>query len=290
MHRHKIIIITGISGSGKSVALAALEDAGFYCVDNMPVKLLPKFMELPLQTDSEISGLAFVMDLREKGFLSAFPEIFYGLRSKGYNVEIFFLEAEETVILRRYSQTRRHHPLSQERTLQEGIRAEFEQMLAIREFADHIIDTSGYNVHDLKSVIFNLVENIVHARPMRINIVSFGYKHGIPHDADLIMDIRFMANPFFIPELKPLDGRNRSVRDFVLNNGATRTFLEKFHDLVDFLLPLYEKEGKAYLTIAVGCTGGQHRSVAVSEALHEYLNKPGRPVKLTHRDVDLKNG
>lgn len=289
MHRHKIIIITGLSGSGKSVALAALEDAGFYCVDNMPVTLLPKFMELPLQTDSEISGFAFVMDMREKAFLSTFPEVFHELRRKGYNIEIFFLEADETVILRRYSQTRRHHPLSHERTLQEGINAEIEQMALIREFADRIIDTTSYNLHDLKSVIFNLVEQIVHSQPMRINIVSFGFKHGTPHEADLIMDVRFIANPFFIPELKPLDGRNQSVRNFVLNNSTTRTFMEKFHDLVDFLLPLYEKEGKAYLTIAVGCTGGLHRSVAVSEALHEYLNKPGRPVRLTHRDVELTN-
>ncbi|MCF8095277.1 MAG: RNase adapter RapZ [Desulfobacteraceae bacterium] len=289
MHKHKIIIITGLSGSGKSGALAALEDSGFYCVDNMPVKLLPKFLEMPLQMDSEIPGLAFVMDVREKGFLSAFPEIFYDLRKKGYDIEIFFLEAEETVILRRYSQTRRHHPLSQARTLQEGIRAEIEQMAEVRKFADRIIDTSGYNIHELKSAIYNMVEHVLHPRPMRIHIISFGYKHGTPHDADLIMDVRFIANPFFITELKPLDGRNRSVSSFVLDNVTARSFLEKFHDLVDFLLPLYEKEGKAYLTIALGCTGGRHRSVAVAEELHEYLNKPGRPLKLTHRDVELEN-
>ncbi|MCF8035895.1 MAG: RNase adapter RapZ [Desulfobacteraceae bacterium] len=290
MHRHKIIIITGLSGSGKSVALAALEDTGFYCVDNMPVTLLPKFMELPLQDEPDITGLAFVMDMREKGFLSAFPETFQELRRKGFNIEVLFLEADETIILRRYSQTRRHHPLSQDRSLQEGIRAEIKQMSQIRELADRIIDTSKYNVHDLKSVISNLIEHVVQARAMRINILSFGFKHGTPHDADLIMDVRFTANPFFVPELKPLDGRNQSVRNFVLNNTTTRTFMEKFHDLVDFLLPLYEKEGKAYLTIAVGCTGGQHRSVAISAALYEYLNKPGRPVRLTHRDVDIKNG
>ncbi|MCF8025084.1 MAG: RNase adapter RapZ [Desulfobacteraceae bacterium] len=289
MHKHKIIIITGLSGSGKSGALAALEDSGFYCVDNMPVKLLPKFLEMPLQMDSEIPGLAFVMDVREKGFLSAFPEIFYDLRKKGYDIEIFFLEAEETVILRRYSQTRRHHPLSQAPTLQEGIRAEIEQMAEVRKFADRIIDTSGYNIHELKSAIYNMVEHVLHPRPMRIHIISFGYKHGTPHDADLIMDVRFIANPFFITELKPLDGRNRSVSSFVLDNVTARSFLEKFHDLVDFLLPLYEKEGKAYLTIALGCTGGRHRSVAVAEELHEYLNKPGRPLKLTHRDVELEN-
>jgi len=288
MHRHKIVIITGLSGSGKSVALAALEDAGFYCVDNMPVKLLPKFMELPLQSESEIAGLGFVMDLREKGFLGSFPEIFHDLRQRGYNIDVFFLEAEENVILRRYSQTRRHHPLSQDRGLQESIRAEIGHMDHIRQMADRIIDTTDYTLHDLKSVIFNLVETILHSKPMRTQVLSFGFKHGIPQDADMVMDVRFMANPFFIPELKDQDGRSRPVREFVQTNSITRTFTEKFHDLVDFLLPLYEKEGKAYLTIAVGCTGGQHRSVVIAEALYAHINKPGRPVMLTHRDVDLK--
>ena len=288
MHRHKIVIITGLSGSGKSVALAALEDAGFYCVDNMPVKLLPKFMELPLQSESEIAGLGFVMDLREKGFLGSFPEIFHDLRQRGYNIDVFFLEAEENVILRRYSQTRRHHPLSQDRGLQESIRTEIGHMDHIRQMADRIIDTTDYTLHDLKSVIFNLVETILHSKPMRTQVLSFGFKHGIPQDADMVMDVRFMANPFFIPELKDQDGRSRPVREFVQTNSITRTFTEKFHDLVDFLLPLYEKEGKAYLTIAVGCTGGQHRSVVIAEALYAHINKPGRPVMLTHRDVDLK--
>ena len=289
MQRHKIIIITGLSGSGKSVALAALEDAGFYCVDNMPVKLMSKFLELPLQADSEIAGLGFVMDLREKGFLSSFPDVFHELRQRGCNIDVLFLEAEESVILRRYSQTRRHHPLSHDRTLQESIRAEIEQMGHIRQMADRIIDTSGYNLHDLKSVIFSIVETIIHSKPMRTHVLSFGFKHGTPQDADLIMDVRFMTNPYFVPELKELDGRSAPVRQFVLSNATTRTFTEKFHDLVDFLLPLYEKEGKAYLTIAVGCTGGQHRSVVIAEALYAHLNKPGRPVMLTHRDVDLKN-
>jgi UPF0042 nucleotide-binding protein len=288
MHRHKIIIITGLSGSGKSVALAALEDAGFYCVDNMPVKLLPKFLELPLQADSEIAGLGFVMDLREKGFLNFFPDIINDLRQRGYNIDVFFLEAEENVILRRYSQTRRHHPLSHDRSLGESIRTEIKQMSVIRQMTDRVIDTTGYNLHDLKAVIFNLVETIIHSKPMRTHVLSFGFKHGLPRDADMVMDVRFMTNPFFTPELKDLDGRSHQVREFVLNNTKAKAFLEKFHELVDFLLPLYEKEGKAYLTIAVGCTGGQHRSVVVAEALYDHLNKPGRPVMITHRDVDLK--
>lgn len=288
MKHIKIIIITGLSGSGKSVALASLEDAGFYCVDNMPVQLLPKFLELPLQSDSELPGIAFVMDLRERGFLDAFPEIFDELKEKGYHIEVLFLQADETIILRRYSQTRRHHPLSQDRTLIEGIRTEMERLAPIRMIADRIIDTSTYNIHELKSVIFKLTESVIESVPMRINVVSFGFKHGVPPEADLIMDIRFMPNPFFVPHLKPLDGRNEAVKYYVLNNNSTRIFLEKFYDLIDFLLPLYEKEGKAYLTIAVGCTGGQHRSVVIADAIFSHINKPGRTVRLSHRDVDLQ--
>ena len=288
MRNVKIIIITGISGSGKSVALAALEDAGFYCVDNMPVKLLPKFLEMPAETDHRIKGIGFVMDLRERGFLASFPEIFSKLREKKHDTELLFLEAEETVILRRYSQTRRHHPLGQDKTLLEGVRTEIEQMKPIRALANKIIDTSNYNVHELKSVIFTLVENFVDSKTMQINILSFGFKHGTPHEADMVMDVRFISNPFFKEHLKPLDGRNEGVKQHVLTPGDTRMFLEKFYDLIDFLLPLYEKEGKAYLTIAIGCTGGQHRSVVIADSLYTHTNKPGRFVTLTHRDVDLK--
>lgn len=283
-----IIIITGLSGSGKSVAIAALEDAGFYCVDNMPVKLLPKFLEMPVETDERIKGFGFVMDLREKGFLHSFPEIFSALKKKGYNIEVIFLEADEAAIVRRYSQTRRHHPLGQDKTLIEGIRTEIEQMQPIRALADQVLDTSSYNVHEFKSVIFKLVENFIDQTPLQINIISFGYKHGTPQEADLIMDVRFISNPFFIEHLKPLDGRNQDVKQYVLSKESARVFLKKFYDLVDFLLPLYEKEGKAYLTIAIGCTGGQHRSVVVADALYTHMNQPGRMVRLTHRDVDLK--
>lgn len=288
MKKIKIIIITGLSGSGKSVALAALEDAGFYCVDNMPVELLPKFLELPLQTDTEITGIAFVMDLREKGFLSTFPDVFHDLQQKGHNIEVLFLEADESVVMRRYSQTRRHHPLSQDRTLKEGIRAEIVQLKPIKAMAHRIIDTSGYTIHELKSVMHNIAGSAIHSVQMRINIVSFGFKHGIPHDADLIMDVRFIANPFFVDQLRPLDGRNEAVKQYVLGSDNTLLFLNKFYDLADFLIPLYEKENKAYLTIAIGCTGGQHRSVVIADAIYTHINKPGRQIKLIHRDVDIK--
>lgn len=268
--------------------MGVLEDAGFYCVDNMPVELLPKFLEMPIQDDTEIKGLAFVMDLREKSFLKACPVIFGTLRQQGYHFEILFLEADETVLLKRYSQTRRHHPLAQDKTLLEGIREEIKLLEPLKETASRIINTSDYNIHELKSIIFNLVQSSIKSIPMRTNITSFGFKHGIPHDTDLIIDVRFLANPYFVPDLKAHDGKNEAVKNFVLNNSATRIFLQKFTDLIDFLLPLYEKEGKSYLTIAIGCTGGQHRSVVIADAIYDHIKKPGRPIKITHRDINIK--
>jgi UPF0042 nucleotide-binding protein len=282
-----IIIITGLSGSGKSTAIAALEDAGFYCVDNMPVALLPKFVELPIERDSKIAGLAFVMDLREKGFLSMYPSIFESLKQKGYQFKILFLEAEEDILLKRYSQTRRHHPLSRGKSLLEGIRTEQEQLKKLKTAANRIINTSHYNVHELKSVIRNIAQQSKIFAPMSIHILSFGFKYGVPHDASLIMDVRFLLNPHFVPELEALDGKAEKVKNFVLNNDNTRIFLKKYLDLLDYLIPLYEKEGKAYLTIAVGCTGGKHRSVAIAEAILKHIIKPGRKIFITHRDIDL---
>jgi len=283
----KIIIITGLSGSGKSIAISAFEDAGFYCVDNMPVALLPKFLELPIESDSEITGLAFVMDLREKSFLSGYSSVFDSLKKKGHKFKILFLEANEETLLKRYSQTRRHHPLSQDKSLLDGIRIEQEQLKELKIAADKIIDTSRYNVHDLKSVINDIAQQSKNFAPMRINILSFGFKYGTPHDASLIMDVRFLANPHFVPELKAFDGKNRKIKNYVLNNDKAPRFLKKYLDLLDYLIPLYEKEAKTYLTIAVGCTGGRHRSVTIAEALFEHINKPGRQIIITHRDIDL---
>jgi UPF0042 nucleotide-binding protein len=283
----KLIIITGLSGSGKSIAISAFEDAGFYCVDNMPVALLPKFLELPIESNSEITGLAFVMDLREKSFLYTYSLVFDSLKKKGYQFKILFLEADEESLLKRYSQTRRHHPLSQNKSLLEGIRIEQEQLKKLKILADKIIDTSRYTVHDLKSVINNIAQQNKNVAPMRINILSFGFKYGTPHDASLIMDVRFLANPYFVPELKDFNGKSQEIKNYVLNNEEARRFTKKYLDLLDYLIPLYEKEGKAYLTIAVGCTGGRHRSVTIAEALFEHIKKPGRQIMVTHRDIDL---
>jgi UPF0042 nucleotide-binding protein len=286
LNNQPIFIITGLSGSGKSTAVAAFEDAGFYCVDNMPVALLPKFLELPIETSSEISGLAFVMDLRERSLLSSFTDVFDSLRKSGYHFEIIFLEAEENAIVRRFSQTRRHHPLDHGKTLIESIQNEKEQLEALKKAADRVIDTSNYTVHDLKSIIFKIVEKVVKAAPMRITVMSFGFKYGIPQDSDLLMDVRFLANPYFVQELKGLDGKADAVKKYVLNHDETQQFLRKYHDLIDFLLPLYEKEGKAYLKIAIGCTGGRHRSVVISENIFHHIRKPDRRVEISHRDID----
>lgn len=282
---HKIIIITGLSGSGKSTAVAAFEDAGFYCVDNMPVDLLPKFLELPIESESEIAGLAFVMDLREKGFLAKYKNVFDTLRKKGHNFEILFFEANEQILLQRYSQTRRHHPISRGKTVQESIRAEKEMLKDLKKAADNVINTSHYNVHELKSIILNIAQKVIKLTPMRIYIVSFGYKYGIPHDADLIVDVRFLPNPYFVPELKTLDGETSAVKKYVLEKEETRVFLNKYLDLLDYLIPLYEKEGKAYLTVAVGCTGGRHRSVVISRAIYDHANASGLQVEMIHRDI-----
>jgi UPF0042 nucleotide-binding protein len=279
-----IIIITGLSGSGKSTAMAALEDGGFYCVDNMPVDLLPKFLDLPIERDSEMTGIALVMDLREKGFLTKYSAILSELKQKGYHYEILFLEAEEEILIQRYSTTRRQHPLSTGKSLLEGIREEKKQLEDLRSAADRVINTSRFNVHELKSKILEIARKSKKNVLMRINVLSFGFKYGIPYDADLIMDVRFMANPYFVPDLKELDGETQEIRDFVLGHAETRAFLDKYLDLLDYLIPLYEKAGKAYLTIALGCTGGRHRSVAIARTIYEHISALGKTVELNHRD------
>jgi len=281
----KIFIITGLSGSGKSTAIAAFEDAGFYCVDNMPVALLTKFLKLPIKSSDEIAGLAFVMDLREKGFLSKYKSVFDSIRQTGCYFEILFLEADEEILLQRFSQTRRHHPLSHSNTLIENIRIEKEQLKDLKTCADRIINTSRYNVHELKSIILDVAHKSKSISPMRLHVLSFGYKFGIPIDADLIIDVRFLANPYFKPDLRDLDGENEKVSNFVLKNRKTKTFLKKYIDLLDYLIPLYEKEGKAYLTIAVGCTGGRHRSVPIARTIFEYFKKSGIQAGISHRDI-----
>jgi UPF0042 nucleotide-binding protein len=286
MKKPKIIIVTGLSGSGKSTALAALEDAGFYCVDNMPVLLLPDFLALPSVCEPGAVGFAFGMDLREKSFLNSYQTIFEDVRVRGFDLEIIFLEADEEILVRRYSQTRRHHPVARGEGILDGIRSEQRLMSSLKKSAEYVLNTSRFNVHELKAAIKNIAKTLIKLAPMRIQVLSFGFKHGIPGDADLVIDVRFLVNPYFVPELKDLDGETEAVKRFVLKNDDARLFLLKYFDLLDYLIPLYEKEGKAYLTIAIGCTGGRHRSVAIARRLYEHVQTAGREVAITHRDID----
>ncbi len=280
-----IKIITGLSGSGKSTALNVLEDAGFYCVDNMPVALLPKFLEMPVETISNINGLAFGMDLREKEFLAAYAAVFAQLRESSYNLEILFLEADEEALIRRYSQTRRHHPLDEDKGILHGIRTEREKLEDLRRFSDKIIDTSTLNIHELKALLLQIIQDRVKPFPMRIHILSFGFKYGIPKNADTIIDVRFLPNPYFTEELKYLDGKHKKIHNYVLHNAIGAAFIDKLFDFLNFLLPLYKAEPKAYWTVAFGCTGGRHRSVAVATAVYDYLLEKHREVEITHRDI-----
>jgi UPF0042 nucleotide-binding protein len=287
MKNIKVIIITGLSGSGKTTAINALEDAGFFCVDNLPVILLPKFLELRAETGSEITKLAMVMDLREREFLQRYHDIFTKLGEEGYLFEILFLEASTEILLRRYSQTRRKHPLSEEKGLVEGIQAERKELKGLREIADLIIDTSNYNVHELKETILNHVLKAVPSRRMKIYLLSFGFKYGTPHDADLVIDVRFLPNPHFVQELKNLDGTSPRVKEFMDRWKETHIFLKKYLDLLNYLIPHYEKEGKSSLTIAVGCTAGTHRSVSIADNIFRELKKTTNLITLTHRDIEL---
>ncbi|PIE71634.1 MAG: RNase adapter RapZ [Deltaproteobacteria bacterium] len=280
-----IIVITGLSGSGKSTAIDAFEDAGFYCVDNMPVALLPKFLELPAENVTDINGLAFVMDLRERSFIGHYPDVFQEIRRKGYRFTLLFLEAQESVLIRRYKETRRTHPIGQSVSIIDGVREEQRLLAPLKAAADTRIDSSEYTAHKLKAVIFSLAQKYIPTRRMRIQVISFGFKFGVPVDLDLLMDVRFLPNPYFISDIRHLDGETEPIRDFVLSQEATQTFLSKYIDLLDFLVPYYQKEGKSYLTIGIGCTGGRHRSVVLSRYIGDAVRKHGIPVTVTHRDI-----
>jgi RNase adapter protein RapZ len=284
--RTPITIVTGRSGSGKSTALAAFEDSGYYCVDNMPVALLPGFLNLSFNNADVFSCLAFGMDLREKSFISQYEPILDTLTGLGFDFRIVFLEADEKTLLRRYSQTRRRHPLAHDNGIHDAIRAEKTILASLRRKAHHIIDTSDLNVHDLKAIIRKLAAVGTENGPMKVQVISFGFKFGLPVHADLVMDVRFLKNPYFEPSLRPLSGNTEKVRDFVLNTDQTCLFLQKYFDLLDMLIPQYENEGKSYLTIAVGCTGGRHRSVVIAGQLSDHLTALGRKTELTHRDID----
>lgn len=283
MDQLPLFIVTGLSGSGKSTALAALEDVGFFCVDNMPVALLPNFMEMP--SPSEATGIAFGMDLREKGFVAGYDRVMTALRAQGFRFELMFLEAGEQVLVQRFSATRRQHPLARGQGLLAGIRLEQQRLQALRAAADHVIDSTRLNVHELKQKVVRIITGQRALESLQVHVISFGFKHGLPPEADLVVDVRFLTNPFFVPELKALDGEDTEIREFVLKTPDAASLIAKYTDLIDFLLPLYEKEGKTQLNLAVGCTGGRHRSVVMARAFYDHIAARRRRVELIHRDI-----
>jgi UPF0042 nucleotide-binding protein len=285
----RFIVLTGLSGSGKSQAIRALEDLGYFCVDNIPTTLIPTLADLVRREG--ISRVAIVVDIREKNFLAEFPKTFRKLRAiKGLNPALIFLEATHDTLVRRFSETRRPHPLAPDSSASEGIRTERKRMNTIRSMADHIIDTSDLTVHQLRQAFrdfaFSAGDLKGERSKLAVTIISFGFKHGIPMDADLVFDVRFLPNPHFVQRLRPKTGRDRAVIKFMEEHPATGELLGRLDDLLKFLIPQYVSEGKSYLTIAIGCTGGRHRSVMVAEALRKTLaGMAGSRVRVHHRDI-----
>ena len=285
----RFIVLTGLSGSGKSQAIRALEDLGYFCVDNLPTTLIPTLAGLVRREG--ISRVAIVVDIREKTFLAEFPKTFRKLRAmRGLNPALIFLEATHAALVRRFSETRRPHPMAPDRSAAEGIREERKRMGTIRSMADQIIDTSELTVHQLRQAFTNFAFSPADARGHKATLVatlvSFGFKHGIPMDADLVFDVRFLPNPHFVPRLRPKTGRDQAVVRFMEEHKATGELLTRLTELLTFLIPQYVAEGKSYLTIGIGCTGGRHRSVMVAEALRKTLGGvPGARVRVHHRDI-----
>jgi UPF0042 nucleotide-binding protein len=284
----RIVVVTGLSGSGKSTAIKAFEDLGYFCVDNLPVLLLPDFLKLREESSEDLWHVALGMDIRERRFLESYSKIFSELRRRGANLEILFLEATDDVLQRRFSQTRRKHPLAGEGSVLEGIKAEREMLRDLKGMATRVVDTSSANVHDLKRMISRLYAVSADRDALQVMVLSFGFKYGVPAEADIVMDVRFLPNPFFVEGLRDLDGRQEEVIHFVLRDQQSQVFLDKFSTLLTDLLPRYRAEGKSYLTIAIGCTGGKHRSVVMAEKLTARLAEKGYRVHLSHRDLEAE--
>lgn len=282
-----ILILTGVSGSGKSTAVKALEDIDFYCVDNLPPALIPDFIELCVNSGEKIDNIAIVIDIRipDKAVLKEFDRIIEQIKEKSLSVKLLFLDSDDDVLLRRFKETRRRHLLAPHGDIREGIKKERELLSGLKSLADISVDTSGFNPHQLREHIQNRFSN--KARELTLNFISFGFKYGIPIDADILIDVRFIPNPNFVEELRNLDGENKKVKDYVLENKTTERFLDSFGELLDFLIPKYREEGKAYLNIAIGCTGGRHRSVAIINRLAEMFRRYNPSTK--HRDISRES-
>jgi UPF0042 nucleotide-binding protein len=282
----EIFVVTGMSGSGKSFAIRAFEDNGFFCIDNLPALLIPKFIDLCQDHREGVTRIALGVDLRGEQFLQSWPNVLAEIRAAGHRVQVLFFDASDDVLLRRFSETRRPHPLAGRGSVQDGISRERKALEDMRALADRIIDTSDLNVHQLKREIEQQFCLTPFSRRMAVFLTSFGYKFGIPHDTDIILDVRFLPNPYFVNELREKTGLDVAVKDYVLHNEDTRAFLDRLYALLEFTLPLYEREGKSSLTVALGCTGGRHRSVVLVEDLRQRLGQGHLRIHVKHRDIE----
>src|SRR3989339_982344 len=291
-HRHlspfSILILTGLSGSGKSTVLRALEDIGYFCVDNLPLGLLQPFLDMQSAAMAKGRRIALVMDVRTEGFLHEFRHVFRRLEELGYPLHIIFLEADEATLMRRFSQTRRQHPLADQDTIVQALRQERNSLADLRQLAHRIIDSSHYNPHQLRELIKDEYSEQAPRQRMCLHLISFAYKKGIPPEADMVLDVRFLPNPYFVEALQPLTGENPEVRKYVLDRPETQAFLDHLFTFVDFLLPQFQEEGKTHLTLAIGCTGGQHRSVVIANLLGQHLTQGNLPLNLHHREETPK--
>ncbi len=282
----RFVIVTGMSGGGKSTAMKMLEDAGFYCADNMPVALIDKFAELLAMPNSGIQKAALGLDVRADQSFKDIKKIIASLQASQYSVEVLFLESSDQVLLKRYKETRRLHPLSSDGDIMQGITAERQLLTSIRETADYVIDTTNLLTRELKAELDRIFVNNEKYNSLMINVVSFGFKHGIPQDADLVFDVRFLPNPFYLDELKHKTGLDKEVQDYVMAYPEAHEFLDKLSDMISFLIPNYVKEGKYQLVVAIGCTGGQHRSVTLAgELFNRFRNQGEYGLTLRHRDI-----
>ncbi|HTZ98912.1 MAG TPA: RNase adapter RapZ [Candidatus Aquilonibacter sp.] len=280
----ELVLVTGLSGSGKGSVLKTFEDLGFYCVDNLPVALIPTFTDLYEEGRGEVERAALLVDAREGEQIEKLPGIYRELRAR-HPITLLFMEASDAALLRRFSETRRPHPLSHGSSIAEGIRAERRRMAPIRRVADVIIDTTKFNVHELRQLIIERFQK-ASQRPLLVSVVSFGFRYGVPTDADLVFDVRFLPNPHFVPRLRPFTGKDRRVARYIRSFPQTGEFLRRIESLLGYLIPHYIREGKSYLTVGLGCTGGRHRSVALAEVIRRSLQREGYTAKVVHRDID----
>ena len=285
----RFVIVTGMSGGGKSTVLKMLEDAGFYCVDNLPISLVEKFVELISMPNSEVGKVVLGLDVRSDQSFKDATRVLETLKQKGYQFEILFMDADDNVLIKRYKETRRVHPLAPDGRVEDGIRMERKVLENIRKHADYVIDTTNLLTRELKEELHRIFVENEEYNSLMVTVMSFGFKYGIPADADLVFDVRFLPNPFYIDELKHKTGNDKEVQDYVMNNEESAIFMDKLTDMIQFLIPNYVKEGKYRLVIAIGCTGGKHRSVTLANELYKRMKDAGNyGIKLYHRDVDSR--